>query len=86
MRAALAELSTPDEEHPDCWLSDADGWTIAAHQSGKVVLESAESGEGPWHMREKNHEAVIQLWQLLQAGKVAVIRTMPWIKGYGGGI
>lgn len=84
LRAALTELAIADEEHPDCWLSDEEGWTIAAHQSGKVVLENVESGEGPWHMKNKSHDDILRLWRLLQSGDVVAIRTLPWVGGYGG--
>ena len=82
LRAALAELAKPDEEHPDCWLSDENGWTIAAHQSGKVVLENPESDEGPWHMKNQTHESILDLWRLLQAGDIQAIRAKAWNAGY----
>jgi hypothetical protein len=81
--AALAELKKPDQEHPDCWLSDEDGWTIAAHESGLVVLENPELDEGPWHIENQTAEAVLELWRLLQAGNIAAIRAKPWLEGYG---
>jgi hypothetical protein len=84
LRLALGELRQADPEHPDCWLSDDNGWTIAAHESGLVVLENAESGEGPWHMKNQSAESVLELWRLLQVGDVAGIRTKPWLEGYGG--
>jgi len=82
LRAALAELATPDAEHPDCWLSSEDGWTIAAHRDGKVVLENVESGEGPWHLLGQTTDAVLELWQLLQAGEINSIRKHQWLPGY----
>ena len=75
-------MATPDQEHPDCWLSDEDGWALSAHQSGNVVLENAETGEGPWHMKKVNQDKIIELWQLLQAGGLDAIREQPWINGY----
>ena len=42
MVAALAELATPDPEHPDCWLSDENGWVVAAHEGGRIVFEDSE--------------------------------------------
>ena len=84
LRAALAELATPDAEHPDCWVSDETGWTISAHQSGKVVLENPESDEGPWHMTGQTHDQIMELWRLLQLGHLAAIRQRPWLAGYGG--
>lgn len=83
LRAALAELAKPDPEHPDCWLSDESGWTIAAHQSGKVVLENTESGKGPWHMKSQSPEAILSLWLLLQAGDIDALRAKPWLAGHG---
>jgi hypothetical protein len=82
LRAALAELATRDDEHPDCWLSSDDGWTITASQDGKVTLENVETGEGPWHMRNQTHEAVLALWGLLQAGELERIQELAWLEGY----
>jgi hypothetical protein len=82
LRAALAELETPDAEHPDCWLSTEDGWTVAAHCSGTVVLENVETGEGPWHMASQSSDAVLELWRQLQAGDLDGIRDRPWLPGY----
>jgi hypothetical protein len=81
LRVALAELTVLDDEHPDCWLSDEGGWTIAAHQSGAIVIENVESGEGPWHMKGQKPEVVLELWRLLQAGDIVAIRTKPWLQG-----
>lgn len=85
LRSALAELAKPDVEHPDCWLSDETGWTIAAHQGGTVVLENPESEDGPWHMRGQTQEQIMELWRLLQAGDLATLRQRPWLTGYGSG-
>lgn len=84
LRAALAELSKLDGEHPDCWLSDEMGWTVAAFQSGKVVLENSESDEGPWHMMSQSNDQILKVWRRLQAGDIAGIRQMHWQAGYGG--
>ncbi len=84
LRAALAELTTPDEEHPDCWLTADDGWTISAHESGKVVFQNLESGDGPWHMVNQKPEDMLILWRLLQAGDIEAIHAKPWLKGHGG--
>jgi hypothetical protein len=79
---ALSELSIPDAEHPDCWLTDENEWVISAHESGKVVLENAETGEGPWHMKNVNHETILDMWLKLQGGNLKAIKDMPWIEGY----
>ena len=83
MRAALSELATEDEEHPDCWLSDENGWHIAAFGSGLVILENPETNEGPWHMIAQSHDSILHLWVLLQSGKMDEIRGKPWTNGYG---
>jgi hypothetical protein len=83
MRSALAELDSHDPEHPDCWLSDDIGWSIAAFESGLVTLENLESGDGPWHMKGQTREVVLELWKLLQAGNIAAIRSKGWLEGYG---
>ena len=83
MRSALAELDVQDPEHPDCWLSDGSGWTIAAYESGEVVLENVESGEGPWHLLKAHREIIVELWLALQRGDLRTIRKYDWQEGYG---
>lgn len=83
MRSALAELTTPDPEHPDCWLSDEANLTIAAHESGRVVLENPETDEPPRHLNSVTHDTVIELWLALHAGDFDSISRRPWLDGYG---
>jgi hypothetical protein len=83
LRAALAELTTPDKEHPDCWLIDENNWTIIADESGKVVLENPEFDQEPCHISNLNTEAILNLWRHLQNGDLEAIRKMPWLQGYG---
>jgi hypothetical protein len=83
MQSALAELTTPDPEHPDCWLSDESGLTIAAHEGGKVVLENPESDAGPRYLKCVPPEIVLQLWLALQAGDLDAIQKHGWLDGYG---
>ena len=80
--AALEELGTADPEHPDCWLADENGWTVSAFNSGVVILENPETGEGPWHMRGISKPEVVRLWNLLASGKLDEIRLSPWVSGY----
>jgi hypothetical protein len=82
--AALAELQTRDPEHPDCWLCDEHGWTVAVHETGKIVFENVETGEGPWHLESSEPAVAITLWQLLQQGQIERIKQRAWIDGYGG--
>jgi hypothetical protein len=81
LAAALEELRTSDSEHPDCWLSDENGWTISAFDSGLVILENAETGEGPWHMRGVSKPEIVRLWGLLASGKLDEIRQSSWLSG-----
>jgi hypothetical protein len=83
MRSALAELATPDSEHPDCWFTDDFGWGISAFESGKVILENAETGEGPWHLLNVERERVLEFWLALQRADIKSVRTAPWQDGYG---
>ena len=82
LRQALSDLATDDAEHPDCWLSDDEGWSIAAHQGGSVVLENIATSEGPWHLPKLSSDEVLGLWQLLQNGQIERIRQRQWIEGY----
>jgi hypothetical protein len=79
---AIRELNADDQEHPDCSLSDEDSWCIAAYQSGRIVLENVETGEGPWHIPDPEQKLIMNLWRQLQEGKMDLIRTLPWKEGY----
>jgi hypothetical protein len=63
-------------------LSDENGWAIAAHESGTVVLENSESDEGPWHIPDAAAEVVMKLWRHLQAGEIDLVKSYPWKDGY----
>jgi hypothetical protein len=80
--AALEELKEKDPEHPDCWVSDDAGWSIAAHEGGLVTFENVETGEGPWHMRGVSPSAVHQYWRTLISGDIAALHKLPWEPGY----
>jgi hypothetical protein len=72
MRAALAELDTPDMEHPSTWLVDDDGWIVAVDESGLVRFEHKfeDICERPGFTRDE----ALELWLLLQQGKRDEIR------------
>lgn len=80
--SALDELDKPDPEHPDCWLSDEAGWSISAHETGLLVLENVETGEGPWHIPNCERKLVLELWQTLQRGGLKSIKGYDWLEGY----
>ena len=82
MIAALAELATPDPEHPDCWLSDENGWVVAAHEGGRIVLEDTEGDGGVRHLVTSDPDLALTLWKHLQAGELDEIAAHPWKPGY----
>jgi hypothetical protein len=83
LQSALAELEVDDPEHPDCWLQDQTSWAISAFGSGLIILENAETNEGPWHMRGASRQQVLELWGLLQSNRLDLIRKRDWQPGYG---
>lgn len=66
MRAALAELDTPDVEHPSTWLSDDDGWTVDVYESGLVMF--GHQFEDICERRGVTRDEALELWLLLQQG------------------
>ena len=73
LRAALAELAVSDEEHPDTWLSDQKGWCVIVNESGQVMLTD-DSGNCIIRRIGVSNEQALELWQLLQRGKVEEIQ------------
>jgi hypothetical protein len=67
LRAALAELNTPDTEHPSAWLSDDDGWTVDVYETGLVIF--SHQGEDICERRGVPREEALELWLLLLQGK-----------------
>jgi hypothetical protein len=85
MREILAELDVRDDEHPDTWLEHESGWTLIADQSGRVVLENADSsGEPPRHMLDVSRVLMLELWLQLAAGNIDEVQRAPWQPGHGG--
>jgi hypothetical protein len=72
MRTALAELDTPDEEHPSTWLSDDDGWTVDVYESGLVIF--GHQHEDICERRGVTRDEALELWLLLQQAKIDEIR------------
>lgn len=72
MRAALAELITPDKEHPNTWLSDGDGWMVDVYESGLVIFGNED--EAICERRGVSRDEALELWLLLQQGKRDEIR------------
>jgi hypothetical protein len=72
MRAALAELDTPDMEHPSTWLVDDDEWIVDVYESGLVIFSHAS--EEICQRRGVSRDEALELWLLLQKGKHDEIR------------
>ena len=81
--AALDELNNKDAEHPDCWLSTEEGWSLSAFESGLVVFENIETGDGPWHMPSVSKAVTLELWLLLKSNEIAALQVKSWANGYG---
>ena len=72
MRTALAELDTPDMEHPSSWLSDEDDWVLDVYESGLVIFSS--EGEVVCKREGISREVALELWLLMQRGQRDTIR------------
>lgn len=72
MRAALAELDTPDEEHPSTWLSDDDRWIVDVYESGLVIF--LHQTEEVCQRRGVSRDEALELWILLQQARRDEIR------------
>jgi len=71
---ALEELSVLEREHPDCWLTDEEGWTVSVYETGLVVFKSGErKGNGRRKEVCRRYKVPLQeayrLWLLLQKGQ-----------------
>ncbi|MEP4077934.1 hypothetical protein [Haloferula sp.] len=67
MRTALAELDTPDMEHPSSWLSDGDDWVLDIYESGLVIFSCG--GEQICKRDGVSRGDALELWKLLQRGQ-----------------
>ena len=72
MRIALAELDTPDEEHPNTWLTDDDGWTVDVYEGGLVIF--SHDDETICQKNGVSQAETLELWLLLQRGRRDEIR------------
>jgi hypothetical protein len=67
MVEALAELDTPDAEHPSTWLSDEEGWTVDVHEDGTVIF--SHEFEDICECPRVGRDVALELWLLLQQGR-----------------
>ena len=86
MRAALDQLDTEDEEHPDTWFTaefDDSAWTISAFGSGLTVLTIWNTTTEPEQYQEYELDnlqrtEVLEMWLQLQRGLLSEIARRPW--------
>ncbi len=74
LKSALADLDEPEDDAPDCWLSDDDGWTVSVFESGNIVLQNVETTEGPWHVLAASRATALEYWRLLSVGDVETLK------------
>jgi len=67
MRAALAELDTPDLERPCTWLVDDDGWAVSVYEGGMVAF--SHQFEDICERRVVTRDEALELWLLLRQGR-----------------
>jgi hypothetical protein len=82
MHELLAELDTPDEEHPDTWLTHESGWTLSVDQTGLVVWADGEDLAPPRHMTRVSRKKALELWISLSKGDLKAIEAEPWQPGH----
>jgi hypothetical protein len=82
MRDLLAELDTPDPEHPDTWLTHENGWTLAVHETGLVVWENVDQDLPARHLLNVSRDKALELWQLLAQGALETIEQEAWQPGH----
>jgi hypothetical protein len=77
----LAELDEPeDPEHPDVWISSE--WILSATQSGRLIWENDETGEGPHHMGPVPRETVSALFHAVANDDLQTVHAQAWLPGY----
>lgn len=74
--AALETLTVEDDEHPDVWLANEDGWAISVFDGGLVIFADEDGNE--WELAGVSTQKVLELWQHLQDGQIGTIRREAW--------
>jgi hypothetical protein len=77
----LLQSMAAASEQPDVSLNDDDGWSISYSSSGTVTFGNAETGKGPWHMKNIPLEQALHLWELLNAANFAELESKDWVSG-----
>jgi hypothetical protein len=80
MLELLQSMDTAGDQ-PNVSLNDDDGWSISYSASKTVNFGNAETGKGPWHMKNVPIDQALQLWQLLNSASLAELQSKPWAQG-----
>jgi len=81
MRMVLRSLDDADiADHPDVALVHESGWSLTYGAGGVLVWENySEPDTGyPRYMHVDSETRVLELWQMLAAGKIAELERLPW--------
>lgn len=77
----VAELDSPDEEHPDTWLSHHEsGWTIRLDEERYAYLEDVDLNVAS-HMPGVGAAYALDLWVRFAAGGPSAVDNDPWVAG-----
>jgi hypothetical protein len=82
MRELLQSMDAAGDQ-PDVSLNDDDGWSISYSHDKTITLGNAETGEGPWHMKNVDLDQALGLWETFNKGDLAGVRAKPWSNGKG---
>src|SRR3954470_18747901 len=80
MMELLQSMDTASDQ-PDVSLNDDDGWSISYSTSKTVNFGNAETGKGPWHMKNVPIDQALQLWELLTSANLAELQSKAWTAG-----
>jgi hypothetical protein len=81
MRELIAELSVPDEEHPDTWLvHGASGWLLRLDEDRYAYLEDSDCNIIS-HMQEVPPEHALQLWIRFSVNGRDAVLNEAWVNG-----
>ena len=82
LQALLAWVDAVEAEHGDVSLKDADGGSLSYSDSRFLILENAETDDGPWHLAGVAPQQALALWECLAGGDWPTLRAQAWAPGH----
>lgn len=79
--ALLAELDTPDPEHPDVAVTQDGINTLSVFVDGTIVWENVEEGE-PRHLKGVSRDDARRLAEAVASGDLQQVEREAWRGGY----